>query len=89
MVAPRIAVTKSDTDHYQFFVITEKQILCESKNLAMALVDMIAAYFTFNMSYPDTLYPLLLFIQHHILDIKDEQSVPNIVNIIFSALDNF
>lgn len=77
-VAPCIGI-KSD----EFFIITEKQVLCESENFATALVDMIAAYFTFNMSYPDSLYPLLLFIQHYILDIKDSQTV---VNIVYSAL---
>ena len=60
--------------------------MCESSTFAIALVDMIATYFTFNMSYPDPLYALLLFVQHHILNIKDEQSVPNVVNIVYSAM---
>ncbi len=87
-VAPCIAIMKSDADadKYQFFIIAEKQVVCESDNFGIALVDVIATYFTFNMSYPDTLYPLLLFIQHHALAIKDDQSVPNIVNIVYSAM---
>ena len=86
--APSILITKSDSDQYQFFIVTEKQVLCESNDLSTAIVDLIATYFTFNMSYPDPLYPLFLFIQHHILAIKDDQSVPNIVNIVYSAMDN-
>ena len=77
-------MTNFDAGKYQFFIIAEKQVICESHSLSLALVDMIATYFTFNMSYPDTLYPLLLFIQHHVLDIKDDQ---NIVNILFSAIE--
>ena len=34
-VAPWIAVTKSDTDLYQFFIITEKQVLCESSTCSV------------------------------------------------------
>ena len=84
--APRIVVLTSD-ESKQFFVVAEKEILTESTSLKRALVDVIAAFFTFDMAYPKQLYPVLLFIQHHILDIKDDQQVPNIVRIVFSALD--
>lgn len=77
---------RSDSDKFQFFILAEKQVISESNNICLAIVDMIATYFTFNMSYPDPLYSLLLFVQHYILDIKDDQSVPNVVNIIYSAL---
>ena len=73
-------MTNFDAGKYQFFIIAEKQVICESHSLSLALVDMIATYFTFNMSYPDTLY---IIIQHHVLDIKDDQNI----NILFSAIE--
>ena len=54
----------------------------ESEDMGNSIVDLLSVYFTFNMAYP-----VLLFLQHHVLSIKHKQRVPKIVNIIYSALD--
>ena len=79
MNSPCILMTNFDAGKYQFFIIAEKQVICESHSLSLALVDMIATYVL-----PRYFIPILLFIQHHVLDIKDDQ---NIVNILFSAIE--
>ena len=54
------------------FLAAEKKI---SQDLSNAMLDLFSVYFTFNMLYPSPLYPVLLFLQHHVLNIKD-QHVP-------------
>ena len=69
--SPSVIVCKSD-EGMQFFVAAEKQIVVESSSLPKAIVDLIATYFVFNMAYPTGLYPVFIFVQHHILGILDE-----------------
>ena len=83
---PVIVPMKSDVGS-QFFVAAENEIITESEDMGNAIVDLLSVYFTFNMAYSTPLYPVLLFLQHHVLGTKDKQRVPNIVNIIYSALD--
>lgn len=82
---PQIIVIHSDATS-QYFVTVEKQILVESENMCGALLDLIATYFTFDIAYPKSLYPVLLFFQHFVLDLTDSQTVPNSVSIFVSAL---
>ncbi len=51
-------------------VVAEKSIIVEPDTIEQALEDMMSIYFTFNIAYPK---PLLVFIQHHIFGIKDDQ----------------
>jgi hypothetical protein len=51
-----------------------------------AMQDLMSAYFAFNIAYPRQLYPILLFLQHHVFGIKDNQTIPNIVKIVYSAM---
>ena len=86
--SPKIIVLEGDGS-YQFLIVAEKEDITESCDFQTAIVDIIAVYFTFNMAYPNQLYPVLLFLQHNILDIIDEQKVPNVVKITCSAMDKF
>ena len=72
--SPYIIVTHTDDDSRQYFVVVEKMILVESSNMAAALQDVMSVYFTFNIAYPRPLYPVLLFLQHHVFEIKDNQT---------------
>lgn len=57
---PSICALKSDSNSYQFFVITEKEVISGSCSLCESLIDVLAAYFAFDMAYPPLLNPLLL-----------------------------
>ena len=74
---------------YQFAIACEGQVLLMCEDLQTAIIDLIAVYFSFDMSYPKQLYPVLLFMQHHVCNIKDQQIVPNIVNILHKSLQTF
>ena len=84
--SPFIVVTKRDDDTRQYFVCVERMVLLESTGMTAALMDIMSVFFTFNIAYPKQLYSLLLFVQHHVFSIKDNQPVPNVVKIVFSAL---
>ena len=70
----------------QVFVIVERTVL-ETVEASTALSGLIAAYFSFNMTYPKGLYPLLIFIQHYILKIKDKQPTPICLTKFLSSVD--
>ena len=46
--------------------------------MTAALQDLMSVYYSFNITYPTNL-PVLLFLQHHVFEIRDNQPVPNIV----------
>ena len=81
-----IRSTSGENPKRQYFVCVEKSILTECCDMPETVVTLIAAYFTFNMSYPLSLYSPYIFIQHHILGISDKQRVPNNATILFSAI---
>ena len=84
-IFPSIQIIRTDQS-YQFYVTSEKQTIAESSSLLNALIDVLSAYFAFDMAYPTKLYPLLIFFQHHVLDLTDEQKKPNNVTILYSSL---
>ena len=83
---PYIAMVEGKSS-LQFFVVTERIVMDESENLTEALLDPISAYFAFNIEYPKPLYPVFLFIQHYIMDIKDNQTIPPALTRVLSALN--
>ena len=74
-------------DKRQFFVVLERNIIIESNTFQDALTDMIALYFTMDITYPAGLYPVLLTIQRFVLGIKDKQIIPPVVTRLLSSLD--
>ena len=84
---PYIVVIEVDVTKRQFFVVVERNIIIESNTFQDALTDMIALYFTIDISYPSSLYPVLLTIQRFVLGIKDKQIVPPVVTRPLSSLD--
>ena len=83
---PYIIVTEVGTTK-QFFVVAERCITIESNTFQDALTDMICLYFTMDITYPPSLYPVLLSIQRFVLGIKDKQIVPPAVTRLLSSLD--
>ncbi len=72
---PYVAMVLGDCS-VQFFVVVERLVLCESDDFLAVLFDLVCVYFAFNIQYPRALYAVLLFIQHYILGIKDNQPIP-------------
>lgn len=62
---------------YQVHICAEGWVYLESKNLRESIVDLIAAYFIFNIAYPKFLDAILLFFQHYVFKLKDDQRLPN------------
>ena len=74
---PGLILVEGDSS-MQFFLVAEKAVLCESsEGFFGALLDLICAYFTYNIVYPKSLYPVLLFVQCYVMDIKDSQKIPS------------
>ena len=75
---PLIAVTGTPGQHdCQVFICAEKSIFLESQSLKDSIIDLIAVYFIFNIAYPKYLDAILLFFQHFVFKIKDQQRLPN------------
>ena len=73
---------------FQFFIVAENQIFCESSSLVDAIKDMFATYFVFDIQYPKPTNPVLTFLQRFVLDIKDLQPIPASVTRLVSMMDN-
>ena len=54
----------------------EQQIVLESSTMRDAVLDLVASYFVFDISYPKSLSAILIFIQHEIFGMGDSQSIP-------------
>ena len=75
---PFIAVTgRAGTEAAQFFIICEKSILLESKSLRDAFIDLIAAYYVFDIAYPKSVAGAMLLFQHYVFKLKDQQPPPS------------
>ena len=72
---PFIAVT--GTPESQVFICAEKFILLESKSLKDSIIDLIGVYFIFNIAYQENVNAILLFFQHYVFKMKDQQPLPN------------
>ena len=52
-----------------------------------SLYSLISVYFALNIAYPKPLHALFVYLQHHVLLIKDSQHVPVSVTQLLSSLD--
>lgn len=60
--APYIAQTGvAGTENAQYFIACEQAVLCESKSVEDAIIDLLAVYYVFNISYPKGISAILLF----------------------------
>ena len=61
----------------QYFICVEQTIYLEAKTLTDAITDLVATYFVFNISYPRSTSPILIFFQQFVFGLTDKQgSVP-------------
>lgn len=54
------------------FLVVEKQVICKVKPVLCPLM-LLAAYYSYNMSYPTGLKTLYTFLEYVILDIKPKK----------------
>ena len=71
----------------QVFLVVEREVLQSLHSDSTVFLEMISMYFTFNMVYPRPLYPVLIFVQHFVLVLKDKQPIPTSVMTLVSSLD--
>jgi len=76
--SPYIAVVCSDSG-IQFIVVAEQLVAVESKSMLGAIKDLIAVYFVSSIEYLKALMATYTFAQHYILNLKDDQTVANVV----------
>ena len=81
-----LAVAVGDSS-VQVFLTADRYLLGSPNKTVSILVGLIGVYFSFNIAYPKPLYPILLFLQHFVLNITDSQHVPDIVKRVVSSLD--
>lgn len=73
--APCIVIIEA-SEATTYDVVVEGASLVQSTDLSTALVDLFSAYFAFDIVYPPELHPVLIFFQHYIFGLKDQQKVP-------------
>ena len=70
-----------ETCHFQ--IIVERALFIECEDIQNSLLDLIACYFVFNISYPNCFYNVF---QHFILGIRDTQNIPRSVTTLYSSI---
>ena len=85
--APFILITGDPgCENSQIFICCENDILMESKTIRDALLDLLAAYFTFDIAYPKGISGILIFLQHFVLGLEDQQVIPSMTSKLISNL---
>ena len=41
-----------------------------------AIIDLFTTYFVYDVAYPKPLKAIFIFLQHFVLDLKDDQQIP-------------
>ena len=70
----------------QMHLIAERIILDSTTSVVKGMCGLIAAYFAFNIIYPPSLCPMLIFIQHILMGVVDKQQVPPLLTRIYSSI---
>ena len=83
---PYIAVVLENRN-IQFFLAAERKVLDTCERFSDAIMSLIAVYFTFDIEYPKSLYPVFIFLQHFVMEIKDDQPIPNVLTRLMSSVD--
>ncbi len=77
----------SENGRAQLYVVAERIVLHKCPSVLRGLLSLVAVYFTLNIEYPKALYAPLLFLQHFVFNIKDQQPIPGVVVRLLSSLD--
>ena len=84
---PIYYIVSSTDDSREYFIVVEKMTWWKAATWQLLFkICMMSVYYSFNIAYPTNL-PVLLFLQHHVFEIRDNQPVPNIpLKIVYSAM---
>ena len=84
---PFIVVTsKLGSATSQIFICCEGEMFLESKSMRDAIVDLMSVYYVFDISYPKPLCAMMIFLQHHVFSLEDQQTVPPALKTLISNL---
>ena len=72
----------------EYIVFVEKECLMSTKSVVDAVADVICAFFVFDLVYPRSVYPLLVFFQHTLMGIKDTEKMPASILTLLTSLSN-
>ena len=78
---PYIGLVAGDNT-LSFFVIAERVVLLSSSSFLKVLRGLMAAYYSFNIQYPQTLSQPLIFFQHFLFSVKEDTLPPAIIRFI-------
>ena len=77
-----------EAENCQFFICCEQGVYLESKSLKDAIIDLFATYLVYDVAYPKSLKSILIFFQHYIFNLKDDQQTPPTTLKLFKSLKN-
>ena len=69
-------------------IYVESDLLVTTDTFVDACADLICAHFVFDIVYPKTLFPMLVFLQHTLMGIKDNQKLPVSVCTLLGSLSS-
>ena len=74
----------------QIFICCEQSVyLKDLKNIKEATYQLIATYFVYDIQYPKPLLPILIFLQHYVVQLKDKQPIPPATVKLLGNLEKF
>ena len=82
-----LVTSKPGTESSQVIICCERQIYMESKSIKEALLDLLSTYFVFDLVYPKGLRNILLFLQHHVFNLPDQQTSSSAVKTLVTNLE--
>ena len=80
-----VAIETDETMHYHIYI--QYDCLLSMHTLGDALADLICTFF-FDIAYPKLEYALLIFFQHFVLGLKDNQKIPPSVSSLCFSLSS-
>lgn len=72
-----------------FLVVVERKLFIATEHYTGALIYLFAAYYMFNIQYPQLAYAVLIFIQRYILGIVDTQNIPKTIQQAVTVMKRF
>lgn len=74
---PFIAITGTvGEENCQYHICAENALTTKCKSFRDAIIDLIAAYYVYDIKYPSAVCGIFLFVQQSIFKIEDSQKQP-------------
>ena len=69
------------------FLVIERKVVCNVRSVFQAVKVLLATYFVFNISYPNLLGGLFVFLMFYVCNIKPKEKMPVSVLQLCSVID--